>query len=54
MGGHYTEQVPTKASLHHSDSGFVSPASVSLPLAKLIPILSSQVNTRAVNETPQK
>ena len=54
VGGHYTGPGPTKASLHHSDSGFVSPASVSLPLAKLIPILSSQVNTRAVNEPPRK
>merc|ERR1711874_92553 len=31
----------TKNALH--DSGFVSPANVSLPLAKLIPILSAQV-----------
>ena len=31
-----------KNSLH--DSGFVSPANVSLPLAKLIPILTAQVN----------
>ena len=31
----------SKNQLH--DSGFVSPANISLPLAKLIPILSAQV-----------
>merc|ERR1719187_1231983 len=38
----------TKNSLH--DSGFVSPANVSLPLAKLIPILSAQIHVSSEEE----
>ena len=36
-----------KRSLH--DSGFVSPANISLPLAKIIPVLASQV-TSEINQ----
>ena len=32
------------------DSGFVSPASISLPLAKIIPVLASQVTSEINRE----
>jgi len=38
------KQLPQKSKDDLHDSGFVSPASVSLPLAKIIPMLSSQVS----------
>jgi len=41
-------QTKTKNALH--DSGFVSPANVSLPLAKLIPILSAQIRVPSEEE----
>ena len=40
----HSERTEDKTSLHH-DSGFVSPATLSLPVAKIIPLLSSQVRS---------
>ena len=40
----------SKNSLH--DSGFVSPANISLPLAKIIPVLSSQVTLSIIIKHP--
>ena len=39
----HTDKSEDKSSLH--DSVFVSPASLSLPVAKIIPLLSSQVRS---------
>ena len=41
----HSERPEDKSSLH--DSGFVSPATLSLPVAKIIPLLSSQVMVTA-------
>ena len=41
----HTDKSEDKSSLH--DSVFVSPASLSLPVAKIIPLLSSQVSSLA-------
>ena len=42
--------VKNKNSLH--DSGFVSPANITLPLAKIIPVLSSQVRLSLLDMSP--